>query len=138
MSFTFMAAPALAADSYHITKKISIAGQSSWDYLAVDEAARRLYVSHGTQVEVIDVDSGTIVGKIANTPGVHGIAIAPESGRGFVSDGQSSTVTIFDLKTLRTIAEVAVGKKPDAIIYDPATSRVLAFNGDSNSATALQ
>ena len=138
MSFTFMAAPALAADSYHITKKISIAGQSSWDYLAVDEAARRLYVSHGTQVEVIDVDSGTIVGKIANTPGVHGIAIAPESGRGFVSDGQSSTVTIFDLKTLRTIAEVAVGKKPDAIIYDPATSRVLAFNGDSNSATAIQ
>ncbi len=87
---------------------------------------------------MLDVDSGAIVGKIENTPGVHGIAIAPELGRGFVSDGQSSTVTIFDLKTLKTIAEVPVGKKPDAIIYEPATSRVFAFNGDSNSATASQ
>ncbi len=87
---------------------------------------------------MLDVDSGAIVGKIENTPGVHGIAIAPELGRGFVSNGQSSTVTIFDLKTLKTIAEVPVGKKPDAIIYDPATSRVFAFNGDSNSATAIQ
>jgi YVTN family beta-propeller protein len=138
MSFTLMAASALAADGYHITKKIPVAGQGSWDYLAVDEGARRLYVAHGTQVEVLDVDSGAIVGKVANTPGVHGIAIAPESGRGFVSDGQSSAVTIFDLKTLQTIAEVPVGKKPDAIIYDPATLRVFAFNGDSNSATAIR
>jgi YVTN family beta-propeller protein len=138
MSFTLMAASAQAADSYHVTQKIPVAGQGGWDYLAVDESARRLYVSHGTQVEVLDVDSGAIVGKIANTPGVHGIAVAPELGRGFVSNGQSSTVTIFDLKTLKTIAEVPVGKKPDAIVYDPATSRVFAFNGDSNSATAIQ
>lgn len=124
--------------SYHITKKIPIPGQGGWDYLTVDEGARRLYVSHGTQVEVLDVDSGAIVGKVEKTPGVHGIAIAPELGRGFVSNGQSSTVTIFDLKTLKTIAEVRVGKKPDAIIYDPATSRVFAFNGDGNSATAIQ
>jgi len=123
---------------YHIVKKIPVPGQGSWDYLSVDEGARRLYVSHGTQVEVLDVDSGAIVGKIEKTPGVHGIAIAPELGRGFVSNGQSSTVTIFDLKTLKTIAEVPVGKKPDAIIYDHATSRVFAFNGDSNSATAIQ
>ncbi len=127
-----------SAEDLAITKKIPIAGQGGWDYLAVDEGARRLYVSHGTQVEVLDVDSGAIVGKIANTPGVHGIAVAPELGRGFVSNGQSSTVTIFDLKTLKTIAEVPVGKKPDAIIYDPATSRVFAFNGDSNSASAIQ
>jgi YVTN family beta-propeller protein len=123
---------------YSVVKKISIPGDGSWDYLTVDEAARRLYVSHGTQVEVLDVDSGTIVGKIANTLGVHGIAIAPELGRGFVSNGQSSTVTIFDLKTLKTISEVPTGKKPDAIIYDPATSRVFAFNGGSNSATSIQ
>jgi len=135
---SFFVASAPAADSYHVTKKIPLAGQGSWDYLSVDEGARRLYVSHGTQVEVLDVDSGAIVGKIEKTPGVHGIAIAPELGRGFVSNGQSSTVTIFDLKTLKTIAEVPVGKKPDAIIYDPATSRVFAFNGDSNSATAIQ
>ena len=138
LSLSLLAASAATAGGYHVTKKIPIPGQGSWDYLTVDEAARRLYVSHGTQVEVLDVDSGAIVGKIANTLGVHGIAIAPELGRGFVSDGQSSTVTIFDLKTLKTIAEVPTGKKPDAIIYDPATSRVFAFNGGSNSATAIQ
>ena len=127
-----------AQAEYEIINKIPIPGQGSWDYLAVDEAARRLYVSHGTQVEVLDVDSGAIVGKIANTLGVHGIAIAPELGQGFVSDGQSSTITIFDLKTLSTMSEVPAGKKPDAIIYDPATQRVFAFNGGSDSATAIQ
>jgi YVTN family beta-propeller protein len=131
------AAPALAADSYQITKKIPVPGQGGWDYLTVDAGARRLYVSHGTQVEVIDVDSGAVVGKIENTPGVHGIAIAPELGRGFVSNGQAATVTIFDLKTLKKIADVRTGKKPDAIIYDPATARVFAFNGGSDSATVI-
>lgn len=126
------------ASEFAITKKVLIPGHGSWDYLAVDEAGRRLYVSHGTQVEVLDVDSGAIVGKVENTLGVHGIAIAPELGRGFVSNGQSSTVTIFDLKTLKAVAEVPVGKKPDAIIYDPATSSVFAFNGDSNTATAIE
>ena len=123
--------------SYRVIKKIPIPGQGSWDYLTVDESARRLYVSHGTQVEVLDVDSGAIVGKIENTQGVHGIAVAADVGRGFVSNGQSSTVTIFDLKTLKTIAEVPTGKKPDAIIYDAVTSRVFAFNGGSNSATVI-
>ncbi len=126
-----------ADGGYHVIKKIPIPGQGGWDYLSVDEGARRLYVSHGTQVEVLDVDSGAIVGKIPNTLGVHGIAIAPELGRGFVSDGQTSTVTIFDLKTLKAIAEVPTGKKPDAIIYDSATSQVFAFNGGSNSATVI-
>jgi YVTN family beta-propeller protein len=125
------------SDGYRVTKKIPIAGQGSWDYLTVDEGARRLYVSHGTQVEVLDVDSGAIVGSIPNTQGVHGIAIAPEQGRGFASDGKTSTVTIFDLKTLKPIADVPTGQKPDAIIFDPATSRVFAFNGGSNSATAI-
>jgi len=138
LSLSFLAASAQTAGGYHVIKKIPVAGEGSWDYLTVDESARRLYVSHGTQVEVLDVDSGAVVGKIANTPGVHGIAIAPELGRGFVSNGQSSTVTIFDLKTLSTISQVPTGKKPDAIIYDPATSRVFAFNGGSNSATAIQ
>jgi YVTN family beta-propeller protein len=134
--FVCLVASATASD-YKITKKIPIPGTGGWDYLVVDEGGRRLYVSHGTQVEVLDVDSGAIVGKVENTLGVHGIAIAPEKGRGFASNGQSSTVTIFDLKTLKTIAEVPVGKKPDAIIYDPATSRVFAFNGDSSSASAI-
>jgi DNA-binding beta-propeller fold protein YncE len=129
---------ALAAGGYQITKKIPIPGQGSWDYLAVDEAGRRLYVSHGTQVEVLDLDSGAIVGNIPNTQGVHGIAIAPDLGRGFVSNGKLNTVTIFDLKTLKIIGEVPTGTKPDAIIFDPATSRVFAFNGGSNSATVIE
>lgn len=122
---------------YSIIKKIAIPGSGSWDYLTVDAAARRLYVSHGTQVEVVDIDSLSVVGTIPKTPGVHGIAIAPEFGRGFISNGQSSTVTIFGLKTLKPIAEVPTGQKPDAIIYDPATHRVFAFNGGANSATAI-
>src|ERR1700704_1078496 len=135
--WTLLTSPALPQGGYAITKKIAIPGQGGWDYLTIDEGARRLYVSHGTQVEVLDVDSGAIVGKVPNTLGVHGIAIASELGRGFVSDGQSSTVTIFDLKTLKTIGEVPTGKKPDAIIYDPATSQVFAFNGGSDSTTVI-
>ncbi len=127
-----------AADAgYTVIKKIPIPGQGSWDYLTVDANARRLYVSHGTQVEVLDVDSDAIVGSIPKTPGVHGIAVAPALGRGFVSNGQASTVTVFDLKTLKPIGETATGQKPDAIIYDDATSRVFAFNGGSNSATVI-
>ena len=135
MSLLLMGAPSIGG--YSVTKKIPIAGQGSFDYLTVDEVGRRLYVSHGTQVEVLDVDAGSVVGNIPNTLGVHGIAIATEFGRGFVSNGQSSTVTIFDLKTLEPISNVPTGKKPDAIIYDPATKRVFAFNGGSDSATAI-
>lgn len=123
---------------YSITKKIPLPGQGSWDYLTVDQSARRLYVTHGTQVEVLDVDSGAVVGKIDNLHGIHGVAIAPELSRGFVTNGQTSSVTVFDLKTLKSIQEAPSGKKPDAIIYDPATSRVFAFNGDGNSATAIE
>src|SRR5205814_2800719 len=120
LSLSIVSAIAQSAPSYQIVKKIPIPGQGSWDYLTVDESARRLYVSHGTQVEVLDADSGAIVGKIPDTPGVHGIALAPDSGRGFASNGKSSTVTIFDLKTLKTLGQVPTGKGPDAIIYDPA------------------
>lgn len=136
LSCALFAAPA-PTGGYSVVKKISIAGTGSWDYLMVDEAARRLYVSHSTQVEVIDIDALTVVGNVPKTPGVHGVAIAPEFGRGFVSDGQANAVTIFDLKTLKPIADVPTGQKPDAIIYDPATSRVFAFNGESKSATAI-
>jgi len=134
----FLTAAAVAEGGYSVTKKIPIPGQGSFDYLTVDEGARRLYVSHGTQVEVLDIDSLAVVGNIPKTPGVHGVAIAPESGRGFVSNGQASTVTIFDLKTLKPVAEVPTGQKPDAIIYDPATARVFAFNGGGNSVSAIE
>jgi YVTN family beta-propeller protein len=136
LSVSLFAAPA-SSGGYSVIKKIPIPGAGSWDYLSIDEAARRLYVSHGTQVEVIDIDALAVVGTIPNTPGVHGVAIAPELGRGFASNGKANTVTIVDLKTLKPIADVPTGQKPDGIIYDPATSRVFAFNGGSNSVTVI-
>jgi len=129
--------PAFAQGTFKITQRIAIPGTGGWDYLTVDEAARRLYISHGTQVEVVDVDTKALVATIPNTPGVHGVALAPNLGRGFISNGGNSTVTIFDLKTLKKIADVPTGKKPDAIIYDPSTSQIFAFNGDSESATVI-
>ncbi|MGH9666506.1 MAG: YncE family protein, partial [Bryobacteraceae bacterium] len=132
-----LSAAGFASTGYHLLKTIPVPGDGGFDYLTIDGASRRLYVSHGTEVNVLDADSGTIVGKIPDTQGVHGIAIAPESGRGFVSDGQANTVTIFNLKTLARIGDVPTGKKPDGIIYDPATRRVFAFNGGSDSTTAI-
>jgi YVTN family beta-propeller protein len=137
--FTLCAPFVLPAQTsqYPVIKKISIPGTGGWDYLIVDDAARRVYVSHATQVEVLDADSYEKVGVIPNTPGVHGIALATEFGRGFITAGKSDSVVIFDLKTLKTLGEVKVGKKPDAIIYDPATKHVFAMNGDSDSTTVI-
>lgn len=122
---------------YHLIKKINLGGNGGWDYLYVDSDARRLYVSRATHMVVVDVDSGKIVGDIPNTNGVHGIAIASDLGRGFISDGRDSSVTVVDLKTLQTTGVIKVEKNPDAIIYDPATQRVFAFNRGSSSASAI-
>ena len=127
------------ATPYHVVKEIKLGGEGGWDYLTVDPAGRRLYVSHSTKVTVIDVDSGKPVGDVDKLSGVHGIAIAHDLGRGFISNGRSSTVTIFDLKTLATLSEVKVtGENPDAILYDPFSSQVFAFNGRSKNATVLE
>ena len=130
-----LAAPA-PSGGYSVIKKISISGQGGWDYLTVDDAARRLYVSHGTQVEILDLDSGESLGSIP-TKGVHGIALAPEFNHGFISDGKADRVLMFELKTMKVLAEIPSPKDPDGIIYDAATKRVFAFNGESNSATAI-
>lgn len=122
---------------YHVKTKFKIGGDGGWDYATADSDARRLYVSHTNQVEVLDLDSGSVVGKVPDTPGVHGIAIAPESGRGFVSAGRANKVVIFDLKTLQKVGEAPTGKNPDAIIYDPASKRIFAFNGGSANATVI-
>jgi len=129
------AAPA-PTGGYSVVKKISVSGQGGWDYLTVDDAARRLYVSHGTQVEILNLDSGESLGSIP-TMGVHGIALAPEFNHGFISDGKANTVLMFDLKTMKVLSEIATAKDPDGIIYDDATKRVFAFNGDANKATAI-
>jgi DNA-binding beta-propeller fold protein YncE len=126
-----------AATGYHIVGEIQIGGEGGWDYLTADSAARRLYVSHGTHVVVVDLDSNKVVGDIPDTPGVHGIAIAPELSRGFVSNGRGNNVTIFDVKTLKAAGTVPTGENPDSIRYDSVSGRVYAFNGRSKSATAI-
>jgi DNA-binding beta-propeller fold protein YncE len=135
----FLAAIALAAAApgYHLIATYKIGGDSGWDYLTADPDARRVYISRGTHVMVLDADSGKIVGDILDTPGVHGIALAPELGRGFTSNGSEGTVSIFDIKTLATGNKVKVGENPDAILYDPATKRVFTFNGRSHDSTAI-
>src|SRR5499433_4086894 len=132
-----VAAAFAAATGYHVAGEIKIGGEGGWDYLTVDSAARRLYVSHATHVVVVDHDANKVVGDIPDTPGVHGIAIAPELNRGFVSNGRGNSVTIFDLKTLKTVGTVATGENPDSIRYDATSGRVFAFNGRSKSATAI-
>jgi DNA-binding beta-propeller fold protein YncE len=127
-----------AADpGYHVIKTYKLGGEGGWDYLNLDSSSRRLYISRATHVIVIDADSGKPVGDIPDTPGVHGIALAPELGRGFVSNGREGTVTIFDIQTLKLITKVKVGDNPDAILYDSATKRVFTFNGKSHDSTAL-
>ena len=126
-----------ATTGYHLLGEIKVGGEGGWDYLTVDAAARRLYVSHATHVAVIDIDAGKVVGDIPDTPGVHGIAVAPELNRGFVSNGRANTVTTFDLKTLKSIGQAATGENPDSIRFDPVSSRVFTFNGRSKDSTAI-
>jgi len=140
MSFfvALLATFAMAADSgYHLINTYKLGGEGGWDYLTIDSSSRRLYISRATHVMVIDVDTGKSGGDIPDTPGVHGIALAPELGRGFVSNGREGTVTIFDIQSLKLITKVKAGENPDAILYDPATKRVFAFNGRSHDATAI-
>jgi DNA-binding beta-propeller fold protein YncE len=135
-----LAAVALAAagPGNHVTNTYKVGGEGGWDYLTADASARRLYISRGTHVIVLDLDSGKNVGDIPDTQGVHGIALAPELGRGFTSNGREGTVTIFDIKTLAPIGgKLKVGDNPDAILYDPATKRVFTFNGRSQDSTAI-
>ncbi len=134
-----LASLALAAGSsgYHVTKKTVLGGDGGWDYLTVDAKARRIYISRSTHVMVVDADSAALVGDIPGTNGVHGIAIASDLDKGFISDGRDGNVTIFDTRTLKVLGTAPAGKNPDAIIYDPASKRVFAFNGASKDATAI-
>jgi YVTN family beta-propeller protein len=132
-----LATIAAGPSGYKVSGKIALPGTGGWDYVTVDAAARRVYVTHATQVEVLDADSQQPVSKITDTPGAHGVALAPEFGRGFVSAGKADAVIVFDLQTLKPIAQVKTGKKPDAIVYDPASKRVFAMNGDSDSTTVI-
>jgi DNA-binding beta-propeller fold protein YncE len=138
LTLTLIAAAAFAAEGYKVINKIKVGGTGGWDYISVDPVNRRVYASHGPIVEVIDPDSGKRVGQITQLHGVHGIAVAPEFGKGFISNGQSNSVTIFDLKTLAKSGEPAVGgQNPDSICFEPKTNRVFTFNGRSGDSTAI-
>ena len=129
-------APAAQAPRFHVARRIPVGGEGGWDCAAVDPGSHRLFVTHGTKVEVVDLATGKAVGTIADTPGAHGVALAPQ--RGFISDGRDSTVTVFDRNTLAVLARIHLpARNPDAIEYDPASRRVFAFNGGSGSATAI-
>jgi len=139
VAFVLLCPHLFAADrGLHIIKTYKVGGDGGWDYLKLDPESHRLFISRSTHVVVIDAESGKPVGDIPDTPGVHGIALAPDLGRGFTSNGREGTVSIFDLNTLKPIGKVqAVGENPDAIIFDPATKRVFTFNGRSSDSTAI-
>jgi DNA-binding beta-propeller fold protein YncE len=128
---------ATGGSGYKLANKATLGGEGGWDYLEVDKATHRVFISRGSHVMVVDPDSGKVVGDIPNTQGVHGIALAPEFNHGFTSNGMTATATMFDMKTLQSLGEPKTDKGPDAIIYDPGSKRVFTMNGQANSATAI-
>jgi DNA-binding beta-propeller fold protein YncE len=132
-----VSAPA-AVPHYHLVRQLALPGDEGWDYLTFEPERRRLFIAHGTRVLVVDADKLTVVGEIAATPGVHGIALAPKLNRGFVSAGRAGVIVVFDLQTLARLKEIkTTGDNPDAIVYDPATERVFTFNGRGRNVTAV-
>jgi YVTN family beta-propeller protein len=127
----------VSAQDYKVVKKAALGGDGGWDYLKVDAEARRLYISRATRVVVVDADTLAPIGEIPDTPGVHGIALAKDLGRGFTSNGRDDTVSIFELGTLKALGRVKTGTNPDAILYDAPTHRVFAFNGRSGDVTVI-
>jgi len=126
---------------YHLLKKYDLGaapgGKEYWDYITFDQASRRIYVSHNTEVKVVDADSGSVVGSIGDLKRVHGIALVPDRGRGFLSDGGADEAVMFDMKTLKVIGRIKTGGNPDCIIYDPASKHVITFNGKTNDASVI-
>ncbi|HEY3349655.1 MAG TPA: YncE family protein [Thermoanaerobaculia bacterium] len=137
-----LAAPGRAAEpptaGHRVVASFAVGGDGGWDYLTVDAASRRVFISRGTHVAVIDADSGKVVGDIPGTEGVHGVALAPELKKGFTSNGRAGTVSVFDLGSLAVTATIKVtGENPDAILYEPVSKRVFTFNGRGKNVTAI-
>jgi DNA-binding beta-propeller fold protein YncE len=123
--------------NYHLIKKTTVGGEGSWDYLLADATGGKLYLSHGTQVEVLDLKTHEKVGVITPTPGIHGIAVVPGTNIGYTTNGRPNTATMFDTKTFKAMKEIPTGKKPDAILYDAFSKRIFIFNNDETTATVL-
>jgi DNA-binding beta-propeller fold protein YncE len=143
IALVLVAAVALAAaavnplGNYKVVKTWKLGGDGGWDYLTVDSDGHRLFIARATRVMVIDTESGKAIGEIPDTPGVHGVALAPEFGRGFTSNGREDMVSVFDLKSLAVQKKIKVGERPDAILYDPFSKRVFTFNAKSQDTTAV-
>ena len=137
LATTLALATVAAGADYKVTRTWKLGGDGGWDYLTADSAGHRLFISRATRVMVIDSESGKQIGEIPDTPGVHGIALAPELGRGFTSNGREDTVSVFDLKSLAVEKKIKVGSGPDAILYDPFSKRVFTFNGKGQDTTAV-
>lgn len=123
--------------SYAVSNRFPLGGTGGWDYLAVDSTARRVYIARSDRVLVVDADSGKLVGEINGLARAHGVALATDLGRGFVTSGGQGTVIGFHLKALTTIAKIPAGSNPDAVVYDPRWKRIWAFNGGSNNVSVL-
>ena len=128
----------LAQSNYKIARKIAVGGEGGWDYITVDGAASRIYASHATTAVVVDIKTGKVIGSIPDTKGIHGIALAPEINRGYTSNGRDSSVTAFDLVTLKPVETFKIsGANPDCILYDPFSKKLFTFNGRSSNATVI-
>ena len=137
MAVAAAASPAAPSADYKVLRRATLGGEGGWDLLAVDGAGKRLYISRGTRVMVVDTGTLKVVGEVPDTAGVHGIAIASDLGKGFTTNGRTATSTIFDLETLKVLGEVKTGENPDAVLYEPKTHRVIAFNAKSKDATVI-
>ena len=126
---------------YHLLRKYTLGaapgGKEYWDYITFDASTRRLYISHNTEVKVVDADSGAIIGSIPDLKRVHGIALVANLGRGFISDGGADEAVVFDLKTLKVTGHIKTGGNPDCILYEPASKHIFTMNGKSNDATVI-
>src|SRR5712691_3989351 len=137
VGLSFIALLFQSATNYKVVGRYPIPGVGGFDYVTLDGAARRLYVSHATQVDVVDADNGKLVGTIPDTPGVHGVALASAFKHGFTSNGRENKVSMFDPATLQLIKKIDVGKGPDGIYYDPKTKRVFTNNHGSHDISAI-
>src|SRR5206468_7331658 len=138
LGFCVLASP---PSGYHLLKKISFGAAPGsleyFDYITFDNATRRVYLSHGSEVKVVDADKGSVVGTISDLKRCHGVVVLNDLGRGFITDGETGQVVIFDLKTFKTLGQIKAGRNPDSILYDPASKRLFVFNGGSKDSTVI-
>jgi YVTN family beta-propeller protein len=132
-----MTLPASAAPGYHLVISVTLGGDTFWDCVYFDAANHHVFVTHGTHVVVVDSESYDVVGDIPDTPQVHGVAVADKLGKGFITSGANNSVVVFDPKTLKTTGTIAVGTRPDGIVYDPHSRRIFTFNAGSKDSTVI-